>query len=257
LSVLILAFVTNFLVVWQSFLLLALWRFVGSFSFRLIKTKLIVSSSLKVPSYFSLLRKKEILLYLFPWAMFSVINFIETPILESFFGPNATVLQVLEWVIVGFIAVGGGLIADIVGRKPVVIAGFIMLGLEYALISIVPNSQGVFYFFTILDGIVWGLFSSVFLITLWGELGKHHVKEKYYVLGGLTFFMPGILSELMVPVVGGISTGAAFSVASFFLFIAVLPLIYAPETLPENEIKQRQLRNYIKEAERRKAQASF
>ena len=37
----------------------------------------------KSPSYLDLFRKKEILLYLFPWAMFTLINFAETPILDK------------------------------------------------------------------------------------------------------------------------------------------------------------------------------
>jgi len=41
---------------------------------------------------------------------------------------------------------------------------------------------------------------------------------------------------------------AMLSIASFFLFLAVLPLFYAPETLPEKEIKERELKEYLKKA---------
>ena len=40
-----------------------------------------------------------------------------------------------------------------------------------------------------------------------------------------------------------------FSFASVFLFLAVLPLIYAPETLPEKNMKERELKTYIKKAQ--------
>jgi hypothetical protein len=43
---------------------------------------------------------------------------------------------------------------------------------------------------------------------------------------------------------------AAFSFASFFLFLAVLPLMYAPETLPQKNIEQRQLKGYIEKAKK-------
>jgi hypothetical protein len=39
-----------------------------------------------------------------------------------------------------------------------------------------------------------------------------------------------------------------FSFASVFLFLAVLPLIYAPETLPEKTMKDRDLKSYIEKA---------
>jgi hypothetical protein len=54
------------------------------------------------------------------------------------------------------------------------------------------------------------------------------------------------------PFLGKIETSTAFSIASFFLFIAVLPLIYAPETLPEKKIKERELRDYVEKAKKTK-----
>ena len=41
-----------------------------------------------------------------------------------------------------------------------------------------------------------------------------------------------------------------FSFAAFFLFLAVLPLVYAPETLPEKTMKARELKNYIEKAQK-------
>jgi hypothetical protein len=46
--------------------------------------------------------------------------------------------------------------------------------------------------------------------------------------------------------------GAAFSVAAFFLFLAVLPLISAPETLPEKKMELRRLRSFAEEAQKAK-----
>jgi hypothetical protein len=37
----------------------------------------------------------------------------------------------------------------------------------------------------------------------------------------------------------------AFSLASFFLFIATVPLLYAPESLSEKLMKSRELFNYV------------
>lgn len=46
------------------------------------------------------------------------------------------------------------------------------------------------------------------------------------------------------------STAAqVFPFASFFLFIAVLPLFYAPETLPEKIMKKRELTIYVEKAQ--------
>jgi nucleotide-binding universal stress UspA family protein len=48
---------------------------------------------------------------------------------------------------------------------------------------------------------------------------------------------------------------AVFSFAAFFLFLAVLPLVYAPETLPEKTMKDRELKKYIEKAQKEAAKA--
>ena len=45
--------------------------------------------------------------------------------------------------------------------------------------------------------------------------------------------------------------GALFSFMAFFLFIAVLPLIYAPETLSDKVTKDRDLKSYIENAKKK------
>jgi len=247
--ILFFAFLTTILTQWATIVAIVIWRFSGGIAFILLNRKKEESTIRESPSYFEIFRKREVLLYLFPWALFCLLNYAEAPVVESFFGPDFVFFQIIVWSIVGFVATIGGFIADIKGRKAVVIAGFLMLGIEYAAVSILQNSEATMYFFSVLDGISWGLLSSVFLTTIWGDLGENHEKEKYYVVGGLTFFLPGFLSELIAYYVGVISTTLAFSLASFFLFLAVLPLVYAPETLPEIKIRERHIKTYLKKAQ--------
>ncbi len=105
--------------------------------------------------------------------MISIINFAEAPIIEEVVG-EVFFLKVMlpgTWVLVGIFAIIGGYIADIVGRKRVVIAGFVMLGIEYAAMSTFPSSTITAYMFLIMDGATWGLLFSVFFMSLWGDLG--------------------------------------------------------------------------------------
>jgi len=105
--------------------------------------------------------------------MFSIINFAEAPILEIVFKADFAVVQLIEFAFIGVFAIVGGVIADIAGRKRVVIAGFVMLGIEYAAMSAFSNLQFALYLFMTLDGITWGLLYSVFLTVIWGDLGEH------------------------------------------------------------------------------------
>lgn len=251
LTVFLFAFALVVLGNWQILVLLAGWRLIGSIGFLglIRKDKKVVEQ--KPPSYLKLIRKKEILLYLFPWIMFCIINFIEAPILAGFFGAETfAYIQVLEFAVIGIFAVVGGFVADVFGRKRVVIAGFVMLGVEYAILSLFSNSQATFYLFLALDGVTWGLLFSVFFTTVWGDLGENREKEKYYTLGGLPYLLSNLLSIIIGPYVVNIPSGLAFSFASFFLFMAVIPLMYAPETLPEKAMKDRELKSYVEKAQK-------
>ena len=52
---------------------------------------------------------------------------------------------------------------------------------------------------------------------------------------------------------GDSGTSTVFSFAAFFLFAATLPLFYAPETLPEKVMKDRDLKSYIENAKKKAA----
>jgi MFS family permease len=250
---LIFAFLISILGRWEAIVALTIWRLFGGVGFLILNRKHGKFAAQKSPSYLELIRKREILLYLFPWVMFSLINFAETPILEGVFGTEFfAFVQLVESVFVGIFATVGGVIADIAGRKRVVITGFVMLGIEYAALSVFSKSPVTLYLFLTLDGITWGLFASVFFMALWGDLGENHEKEKYYTLGGLPYLLAGFLPILINPYARDISPTAAFSFASFFLFLAVIPLMYAPETLPEKSIKDRELKSYVEKAKKAK-----
>ncbi|MEM2969887.1 MAG: hypothetical protein QXR63_03010 [Candidatus Bathyarchaeia archaeon] len=251
-TVLFLIFLVNIFEKWIAIVILTIWRIFGGFSFLFMtgKHKIFVVQQ-KSPSYLELLCKREVLLYLFPWVMFSLINFAEIPILERVFGVEPFYFATFaEYIFAGIFASMGGIIADFVGRKRIVITGFVMIGIEYAALSVFSHLPAALYLFMTLDGITWGLFFSVFFMTIWGDLGEGYEKEKYYVLGGLPFLLADFVSILVSPYASVISPVAAFSFASFFLFLAVIPLMFAPETLPERHIRERELRSYIEKAKR-------
>jgi MFS family permease len=254
-TVLGIAFITNALGPLEMLVTLAFWRFLGGIGFLVLTKGRKQNVPQKAPSYSEVIHKREILLYLLPWVLFLLINFAEIPVLENNFnaalGQNSfAFIQLAEFAFIGAFAIIGGAVADKIGRKKVIIAGFIMLGIEYATISIFSITSVTSYLFLALDGATWGLLFSVFLTVLWGDLGENRQKEKYYVLGGLPYILANVVSLFLGPFASDLGTGVAFSFASFFLFVAVIPLMYAPETLPEKTMKDRELRNYIEKAQK-------
>ena len=66
----------------------------------------------------------------------------------------------------------------------------------------------------------------------------------------LPFLISSYIQILFTPYAEFVPVSAAFSLASFFLFLAVLPLMYAPETLPEKKIELKRLRKYMEKAKK-------
>lgn len=235
-------------------LILAAWRGIGLLLFLLTKPKKTYKKETNIEvSYKTVLLDRSLLLYLVPWIMFCVINFLERPIVNLFFGEEfASFTPIAEFGIAGFVALIGGWFADSVGRKRVIIFGFVNLGVGYALLGLFQTIEVCWYLYLILDGIAWGIFSLMFYLVIWSELAGNRFKEKYYLLGVLPFLIASYIQMLFTPFAGDVDISAAFSLASFFLFIAVLPLLYAPETMPEKKMELKRLRSFAEEAQKAK-----
>jgi hypothetical protein len=230
---------------------LGAFRFVGLVLFILLKPERITTIK-KEPSYANILREKSFLLYFSAWVMFSLVNYLNVPILNHHFGEDFAIFYAaVENIITAVFALMGGFLCDIVGRKVVVLSGFVMLGLGYAVLGVFPWSLAGWYFYTVVDGIAWGTLGTVFFMVLWSDLAYENSSKKYFALGGLPLLFSNLLQKLVGPdLASTVPVITVFSLASFFLFLAVLPLMYAPETLPEKKIRERELKGYIKKAKK-------
>jgi hypothetical protein len=236
-----------------AFLALAVWRGLGLIFLPLRREEKIQEKSKHTfSSYSSILGRTDMILYLVPWIMFCLVNFIEAPIIQDLFGNFYTSSGFIGFALTGIFALIGGFFSDTVGRKRVIMIGFVIVGIEYAGLSLFYGMPLSWYIYTTLDGIAWGMFAAVFLMTLWGDLAGAYEKEKYYIIGGLCYILSGFLPIVVRPYIKIIPKVTAFSLASFFLFLAVLPMMYAPETLPEKRIREKELRDYVEKAKKTK-----
>jgi len=120
----------------MSFAISTIWRGLGLIMLLLLKpAENLTLERRKQISFTSIFHNKSFLLYLIPWFMFSFIDRFEKVFFENFLAPDLFDLLSPIGPIVGTIfAFVGGLLCDWVGRKRVVIYGFISLGLAYAAI---------------------------------------------------------------------------------------------------------------------------
>ncbi len=236
-------------------IVLLIWRLSSLAIFLLVRSSLTVNPKSTVFSYRQVIGQQSFILYFVPWVMFSLINTIASPLTPGF-GSGA--IPLVQTGFMGASAVLGGFFIDSVGRKRVAMVGFILLGIGSAVLGVSFTNIYGLYFNAIIDGIAWGFLLVLFILTLWGDLSYSAASDKFYALGVAPFFVSEFLGFAFGKYINDnlISSSAIFSFAAFFLFLAVLPLFYASETLPEKRIRERELNSYLDKAKKVKEKYS-
>lgn len=191
--------------------------------------------------------------FLLTWFIFILVNALVTVLLgldlEKLQKPATELTQLgSESIILALIfMVIGGVLMDKYGRKRVMIFAFTYLGLSYGLISI---SSGVYYEFTILDGIAWGILSVLFLFVLWGDFEPKNRPQWISLSLAIAASTSFITLVFTSPLSNFISFENTFPLTSLFLFLAVGIILYLPETLPDRIMKKKELDEYIKQVKK-------
>ncbi len=247
-------FALGSLEVWGSLIvssiILAGIRLTGLVSFLLLGSKERPSLEFGKSTYREIVRNRSFALYLVPWIMFNLVDYLAIPVINNLIPIEVfQSISFSENVLIAACAIVTGFLIDMKGRKRLAIFGFAFLGIGYASLGLFPNIGGL-VFFTIADGIAWGSFNVVFLFTLWGDIAQGRSSEKFYVMGALPYLFSNLMYVGFADTLSrALGISQVFTLASFFLFLAVLPLVFAPETLPEKSMKRRELKTYIERAQ--------
>jgi len=233
----------------SSSLPLAVWR--GLALLLLFSLKVDLGATLKPVSYTSIFPRREFLLFFAPWLIFGLVHQLEYPVIEQSFGTNYMwTLTIVESVVGSLFCFIGGWSMDFWGRKWTILIGLMLLGLGFALLSFFPLALVVQAFYIGADGIAWGIFTVAFGLVIWGDMANHQQAEKFYGLGSIPTPLALLAAGLASPWLKTLDASKAFPLASFFLFLAVIPIFFAPELLPEKVVKERELRKYVEEAKK-------
>lgn len=234
---------------------LALWQIFTLFFVLSLKPSEINVETKDSVSYLSVVSNKAFLLYVIPWFMFSLINDLTMQLNVSHFSSSTFPqsfgqnFMMVENVLAGASAIICGFLADRKGRKRLALIGLALLGIGYASLGIFSTNYYIAWFYVCVDGIAWGVFSMLFLLTIWGDIAQEKSAEKYYFLGVLPYLFSNLARGWAGTYISSsMEHGMIFSFASFFLFVAILPLAYAPETLPEKVIKRIDINSYVEKA---------
>ena len=111
---------------------------------------------------------------------------------------------------------------DYYGRFCYVGIGFAVLGLSTYTSSssptgfITPLYAG--YIYTISDGVAWGIFFTMFLLTLWGDLAKNGKVEILFALGALPYIFGNVFRLSLRTWIGTINSTQVFSLLPVFFY---------------------------------------
>ena len=153
---------------------------------------------------------------------------------------------ILRYVGIVVISVVTGFLADRVGRKKPVIIGVVLLGIAYALVGL-NLTPDTYFLQMVFSGLAWGILMVLYIV-IPGDLAFVGSEEKFYILGVIIpsfvlytgingagrFFIPEVPLDIFS------------TFLSVILFVSVIPILYAKETLSESKIKMAKIKEHIK-----------
>lgn len=230
---------------------LVLFALIRLMSFSALAIEKCDARQIKIEAQVPKVAYRDFLYYLFPWVMFCIaaglaINLIPAT-LE--YASAVSLGNNLRFISIAIFGVISGIVADRIGRKPPIIIGLIMLGFSFALLGFsMSYSSVVIYLVT--SGIAWGLFFVIFLAVP-GDLSISGSREKCYAVG---YTLPlGILFALSTIPGWAIFSNSSSSISQLFsliLFLSIVPILLAKETLPREKVHDRQMKEHLENIER-------
>ena len=195
----------------------------------------------------SILSNRNFAFFLLPWVMFNIaaglLGWWDIPDSPDFLAVIA-IGSTLATALMGISGLIGGSLADRFGRKQPIVISLVMFGVSFAVLSftIIPESVFIYY---ATYGIAWGFLFTLYL-TIPGDLALSGSKEKYYAIGTVTpliiFMFISMLPEL-VPI--RLSASVLSPILTIILFLSIIPVLKASETLPERKMRERRLKDHI------------
>ncbi len=187
---------------------------------------------------------RDLFLYLIPWMMFCVAAGLAWNLLPAEIDTSVgTMVRYLFIAVFGFVS---GIAADRFGRKKPIIFGLIVLGVSFAMLGFLGMTHTIINVYLAISGIAWGSFFVVFQ-TIPGDLSVIGLREKFY---GMGYILPISilfgLSAVPVPKIFPLGSESSLSqIMSFILFLSIIPILLAKETLPEPKVRERRLKEYM------------
>ena len=192
--------------------------------------------------------KRTILLYSIPWITFSLINatlarntslHISQSVPPSFL----LFLSLLQIIAAVFGALGGGLIADFLGRRLALALCVTLYGIS-AVFSGLSQNYTIFSFVYVASGFSWGMLLILYTFVVWGDLANKENCAKVYSIGLIIFYLATVIGFLPTPV-AQVSPVESSLISCLLIFLSNVPIIMAPELLSSDFLERTKLKLHM------------
>jgi hypothetical protein len=196
--------------------------------------------------------RRAALLYLIPWMLFSLINAtlannVSVGVLQQVSSSFYLILLGLQVIGVMLGATVGGIIADFFGRRIALAFSLTLYGTSVALVGLFQSNE-IFPFVYVANGISWGILLILYNFVVWGDLANKGNYAKMYAIGLSTYYLATGFGLIMTQT-SQISLVLSALSSCLLIFLSEVPIILAPELLPSDlreKIKLRLHMNAIK-----------
>ena len=221
-------------------IIVSLVRLVSLFAFVIDKSEI---KTIKEKTRLQKSTYREFAYYLIPWIIFALTAGLAWNLIPT--EDYSSVISLGTIFRYAFIAIFGliwGVVADRVGRKQPIILGLILLGISFAGLGYDMNETTVL-FYLIISGIAWASFLTTYL-AIPGDLSDYRLREKFYALVITPLIVLFGLSMLDPNFLGDFEASSFSQILSLLLFLSIIPVLRAKETLKESKIRQRKMKEY-------------
>ena len=183
-------------------------------------------------------------MYIFPWAMFAIAAGLAWNLIPEEYASEIALGSAIRSAFIAVFGLIWGVLADRIGRKWPIIIGLMMLGIGFNVLSFNLTGISVIIYFA-LAGIAWGCFFVMFL-AIPGDLSSKGSREKFY---GMGYILPlsilFALSLIPLPILRIFPASSFAQILSAILFISIVPVYRAVDTLKEGKIRERKIKEHI------------
>jgi MFS family permease len=202
----------------------------------------------KESSWVSVALQRNFVLYLIPWLLFNVaagiLDWSSSTLLQTS-GLAVTMGSTIGYACTAVSGIVAGLIADRFGRKQPIVAALVLMGISFELLGYAQMFETILIYYTVY-GIAWGFLFALYL-TIPGDVAHSVSNEKFYALG-IASWLIVFMSLDSIPQLFNIGTVPVGLVSPFLgmvIFLSIIPILRAKETLPASKINARKLREHI------------